>query len=284
MSVTLARTIGEAREALASRRAAGAMGLVPTMGALHAGHARLIEIARAQSEIVVVSIFVNSLQFDRRDDYERYARTLPADLELCGRLGVDLVFAPDAEEMYPGEMAAFVDVGGVTAHFCGASRPGHFRGVATVVAKLFHIVEPQLAFFGEKDAQQLAVIERMVRDLNFPIRIVPVETVREPDGLALSSRNLRLNAEERGSASCLYRALTHVRDRILAGERDATGIIAAARPLLDVPRVRIDYFDLAEPARMSPVSVVDGPVRAMGAIFAGETRLIDNLLIHPPGS
>jgi pantoate--beta-alanine ligase len=251
------------------------------MGALHDGHARLIETARSQSDVVVVSIFVNPLQFDRRDDYERYARTFDADVSICERLSADLVFAPGNEEMYPGEMAAVVEVPGLTQHFCGASRPGHFRGVATVVSKLFHIVEPQLAFFGEKDAQQLAVIERMVRDLNFPIRIVAVETVREPHGLALSSRNQRLTPEQRGNATCLYRALSRARDLIVAGERDASRVVAGARSFLDIPGIRVDYFDLADPATMTPVRTISGPVRAMGAIFAGETRLIDNLIIGP---
>jgi pantoate--beta-alanine ligase len=275
----VARTIAQARAALEGQRD---IGLVPTMGALHAGHARLIETARAQSGYVAVSIFVNPLQFNQREDYERYARTLPADLDLCQRGGVDLIFAPDASEMYPGEMATFVEVTGLTDHFCGASRPGHFRGVTTVVAKLFHIIQPQLAFFGEKDAQQLAVIARMVHDLDFPIRIVPVETVREPDGLALSSRNQRLSPEERRSAICLYPALLHVRNSIQAGERDAARILAAASPLLDIPLIRVDYFDLADPETLQPVKLVESPVRVLGAIFAGETRLIDNLLISPP--
>ncbi len=264
------------------RRSAHPVGLVPTMGALHAGHARLIQQARAQSGYVAVSIFVNPIQFDQREDFERYARTLPADRELCADAGADLIFAPSVEEMYPGAAETVIDVHGVSEHFCGASRPGHFRGVATVVAKLFNIIQPELAFFGEKDAQQLAVIERMVRDLNFPVRIVPVSTVREPDGLAMSSRNRRLNGEERVQATCLYRALIAAQGRIMAGERDTASILEESRAILHRTGVRIDYFDLADPTTMNPVNTIGGaPVRVMGAIWVGTTRLIDNLLCIP---
>jgi pantoate--beta-alanine ligase len=191
------------RARLKGIRATGRIiGLTPTMGALHAGHGALIERARTESDVVVVSIFVNPIQFDRPDDYAAYRIDLPGDLEYCGKLGADVVFAPAPGEMYPEPPSTFVEVSGVSEHLCGAFRPGHFRGVATVVAKLFHIVEPHRAYFGEKDAQQLAVIRRMAADLNIPVEIVPVATVREPDGLAMSSRNRRLTPAERQAAPC----------------------------------------------------------------------------------
>jgi pantoate--beta-alanine ligase len=274
-------TLAAIRDALAPNRNRS-IGFVPTMGALHAGHRSLIEQARAQSGYVVVSIFVNPLQFDQPQDYQRYARTLPADVALCAAAGADLVFAPTASEMYPrGSSETSVDLSGVSEHFCGASRPGHFRGVATVVAKLFNIVQPDLAFFGEKDAQQLAVIERMALDLNFPVTIVPAATVRELDGLAMSSRNARLNPSERVTATCLHRALLAAQSRIGSGERDCARIVEDSRALLAQPGVRVDYFDLADPAAMLPVNTITGPVRIMGAIWVGDTRLIDNLLCRP---
>ena len=251
------------------------------MGNLHAGHARLIETARGECDVVAVSIFVNPIQFDRLEDYERYGRTVKADVALCSRSGADLIFVPAVEEMYPKPNQTSVDVQGVTDYFCGGSRPGHFRGVTTVVTKLFHIIQPQLAFFGQKDAQQLAAIQRMVDDLNFPVRIVPVETVREQDGLAMSSRNTRLNPEERQLAVCLYRALQRVRELIESGVRDLSSILARPLALLDQPGIRIDYFGLADPVTMSPVGRIDGPALAMGAIWIGETRLIDNIMCIP---
>lgn len=274
--IPVANTIAGLRKSLATLPRP--LGFVPTMGALHAGHARLIEVAKAQSATVVVSIFVNPLQFDQREDYERYQRNLGADADLAGECGADLIFAPDAAEIYPPGSVTFVEVPGLTEHFCGASRPGHFRGVTTVVSKLFNIVQPDLAFFGEKDAQQLAVIRRMVIDLDFPIEIRPVETVREPDGLALSSRNARLSPAERGTAVCLYQALWRARDLIAAGERDSAKILTDAGSLLLRPGVEIDYFDIADPIDMRPVAWAAPPVRIMGAIRIGATRLIDNLI------
>jgi pantoate--beta-alanine ligase len=275
--ISVARTITDIRLLLRPRRS-GVIGFVPTMGALHAGHARLIDVAREQSRTVVVSIFVNPLQFDQPSDYERYQRTLNADIALAAASGAHLIFAPEAGEMYPAGAQTFVDVEGLTEHFCGASRPGHFRGVTTVVAKLFHILEPTLAVFGEKDAQQLAVIQQMVADLNFPVTILGVPTVREPDGLAMSSRNARLSPPDRAAAVCLYQALGRARDLIAAGERDVERIRADAGGLLAGPGVELEYFDLADPRTMRPVTAVTGPVRAMGAIRIGGTRLIDNLL------
>jgi pantoate--beta-alanine ligase len=271
-------TIAGIRQALGPHRGRGAVGFVPTMGALHAGHARLVEVAREQSSVVVVSIFVNPLQFDDPQDYERYQRNLDADVALAGKHGADLVFAPSAREMYAEEARTFVEVQGLSEHFCGAARPGHFRGVTTVVSKLFHIIQPDLALFGEKDGQQLAVIERMVMDLNFPVKIVPVATVREADGLAMSSRNARLNAEERVTAACLYQALLRARELVAAGQKDPRQIRAQAGALLEVPGVQVEYFELADPKTIQPVAVAIPPVRAMGAIRIGATRLIDNLI------
>lgn len=283
MKLVFAETIEAARRFLDPFRARGmTIGFVPTMGALHAGHRKLIDTARQQCDLVVVSIFVNPLQFDRNDDFERYARQLPEDLAVCEDARADLVFAPSVSEMYPSALHTSVDVDGITRRFCGASRPGHFRGVTTVVAKLFHIVQPSSAFFGEKDAQQLAAIETMVRDLNFAIRIIPVETVREPDGLALSSRNARLSPEERAIAPCLHLALREAKRSVESGIRDARAILDPAARILRQAGVRVDYLDLADPQTFQPVAGVTGPVRALGAIWIGSTRLIDNLLCTPP--
>lgn len=218
MSITALKRAAELREAVRRAREAGqSVGLVPTMGALHKGHGALIDRARAESGFVVVTIFVNPIQFDRAADFEQYGRALVSDLDFCEQHGADVVFAPDTAEMYPRPSRVFVEAPELSEHLCGAHRPGHFRGVATVVAKLFHMAQPDFAYFGEKDAQQLAVIEAMVEDLNMPITIVPVPTVREDDGLAISSRNARLNAEQRRSAPALYRALRAAAGRVAAG-------------------------------------------------------------------
>src|ERR1700744_260113 len=212
--------ITELRRRLHFRRQGGtSIGLVPTMGALHRGHAKLLETARRENDFVVATVFVNPIQFDRAADLETYPRTMEQDLRVCEEQGVDLVFAPAAEELYPREQLTFVESPRLTEHLCGAHRPGHFRGVATVVLKLFNVVQPDRAYFGEKDAQQLAVIRRMVDDLNVRVAVVPVATVREQDGLALSSRNKHLTPEQRGIASVLYRALRRAADRIATGER-----------------------------------------------------------------
>jgi len=262
------------------RRSGRTVGLVPTMGALHAGHERLIEQARRESDCVVVSIFVNPIQFDRQDDLQRYPRTLDADRAVCERLGVDLIFAPTAEEMYPEPPQLTVDVGPLGDHLCGPFRPGHFRGVATVVLKLFEIVQPDRAYFGEKDAQQLAIIRRLVRDLNVPTAIAGVATVREADGLALSSRNQRLSADERRLATALFQALREAERQIGAGERDPAVIRerAAAR-IPSSPHLRLEYLEIVDPDSLQPAAVVQPPVRVAGALWVGSTRLIDNLLI-----
>src|SRR5665213_2527702 len=232
----LVAEIAALRKLLAPQRIAGkTIGLVPTMGALHAGHRRLLDIARAETDVVVASIFVNPTQFNRAEDLDRYPRTLDQDLDVCRAAGVDLVFAPSLAEMYPDEMypgvpRTWVDVPALSEHLCGPGRPGHFRGVATVVMKLFQIVQPDRAYFGEKDAQQLAIIRRMVKDLDVPVIVVPVATVREPDGLAMSSRNRHLTPEERQRATVLSQALFAARDLVLRGERSAGAIQASVAP------------------------------------------------------
>ncbi|MBI4889160.1 MAG: pantoate--beta-alanine ligase [Acidobacteria bacterium] len=279
MSNVLVNTIAEVRARVAAARRAGrSIGCVPTMGALHAGHGALMERARAECGTVVATIFVNPIQFDVQADYDRYARNLPADLAFCGERGVDMVFAPALEEMYPAPAGTFVDVPETAQYLCGQHRPGHFRGVATVVAKLLHIVQPDFAYFGEKDAQQLAVIERMVEDLNFPVSVVSVPTVREADGLALSSRNERLTAEQRRAAPALYRALQSARQAIADGVRNAETVKGAALPALAAePLLRVEYFEVVDPRSFHPVAEVAGGVRIATAVWAGSTRLIDNV-------
>jgi pantoate--beta-alanine ligase len=280
MNLELIRTVARMREFVARGRHHGrSIGCVPTMGALHAGHGALIDRARSECGAVVATIFVNPIQFDRPDDYERYARTLDADLAYSEARGVDVVFAPSAAEMYPEPAATFVEVPELARHLCGEFRPGHFRGVATVVAKLFNIIQPDAAYFGEKDAQQLAIIERMVRDLNFPVRIVPVATIREPDGLALSSRNQRLTPEERRIAPVLFKALSRAGELIAAGERDPQAVKRVAADLLSRQApMRLEYLEVVDPRSMQPVDRISGPVRVAAAVWLGTTRLIDNVL------
>ena len=272
------------RDRLALDRSAGrAIGLVPTMGALHDGHLSLVSRARAECAVVVVSIFVNPLQFDRPEDLSAYPRSIDADLQLCAAGGADIVFVPTPAEMYPVPPDCVVEVGRVADHLCGRTRPGHFRGVATVVMKLFQIAQPGRAYLGEKDAQQLAVIRRLVTDLNVPITIVPVPTVREPDGLALSSRNRGLSADERRVAPVLYEALRDARQRIAAGDSDAAHVRQMAADIVERRQgVTLEYLELVDPDGMQPVGMVDGPVVAAGAIWIGSTRLIDNMLCIPP--
>jgi pantoate--beta-alanine ligase len=283
MKTALVNSVSEVREKLAAVRfGGGTIGLVPTMGALHAGHARLIEQAVRESHCAVVSIFVNPIQFNQQEDYDFYPRTLTSDLQRCQALGVHLVFAPPMEEMYPESQLTFVEVTRLTDHLCGAFRPGHFRGVATVVVKLFNIVQPDRAYFGEKDAQQVAVIRRMVRDLNLPLTIVQVPTVREADGLAISSRNQRLSPEERLVAPVLLEALEIAGERIAAGVTDPEEVKKNALAVLEAqPRVRVEYLEIVHPDEMRPVDPIAGPVRVAGAIWVGSTRLIDNLLCKP---
>jgi pantoate--beta-alanine ligase len=281
MAAEVIESIGRLRLRLAEvRQPHVTVGFVPTMGALHAGHERLIENARRDCQAVVVSIFVNPLQFDREDDLRRYPRTLQADTQLCARLGVDIIFAPSVEEMYPVTPECTVDVGRLADHLCGKYRPGHFQSVATVVIKLLDIVQPDQAYFGEKDAQQLAIIRRLVVDFNVPVRIVGVPTVREPDGLALSSRNARLDPVERRLATSLYRALQTADRHIAAGENDPEKVKRVAKREIptDNPALRLEYLEIVDPDNMQPAEIISGPVRVAGALWVGSTRLIDNVL------
>jgi pantoate--beta-alanine ligase len=281
VSVTLLKTITQTREHIAAARGRGlTVGLVPTMGALHEGHGALLRQARKETGYVVATIFVNPTQFDRPDDFQKYPRALDTDLAFCERLSVDAVFAPDAKEMYPGQILASVEVAGVSSHLEGEFRPGHFRGVATIVAKLFNIVPANRAYFGEKDAQQLAVIQNMAADLNFPVAIVPVPTVREPDGLAMSSRNQRLSPEHRCVAPVLYQALREAERLIRGGTSSAVRAKQAALDVLSQNSAfRVQYLDVVDPTTFQPVKQITGAVRIVAAAWMGEIRLIDNVLV-----
>lgn len=282
MALEIVETIAGLRARVAARRSAGLVGLIPTMGALHEGHASLIRQARAECSSVVVSIFVNPIQFDRPEDLERYPRSLDVDAALCASLGVDLVFAPTVAEMYPVSLECRVEVGRLADHLCGRFRPGHFSGVATVVLKLFEIVQQDRAYFGEKDAQQLAVVRRLVSDFNVATTIVGVPTVRESDGLALSSRNQRLDPDERQLASALYHALQRVKSAIAAGVSNVSELKQlAATQIPPDPRLRLEYFEIVDPMDFQPVDAVTGPVVAAGALWVGTTRLIDNMRCVP---
>jgi pantoate--beta-alanine ligase len=257
------------------------LGLVPTMGALHEGHLSLVRAARAQCDAVAVSIFVNPTQFGPTEDLSKYPRQFERDRRLLENEGVDILFAPAVEEIYPGGVS-WVVVNGLSEKLDGRSRPGHFRGVTTIVAKLLHIIEPSAAFFGQKDAAQLAVIRRMVRDLNFPVEIIGCPIVREPDGLAMSSRNVYLSPEERSRALVLQRALNEVQKQFLAGERSAAKLITAAKQVLArEPKVALDYFEVVDPETLDPVEYISQKVLIAVAANVGSTRLIDNLELQP---
>lgn len=273
------REIAPLRQRLDSiRMQRQSIALVPTMGALHAGHAELLRVARENADFVVASIFVNPLQFDRKEDLDGYPRTFDQDLRVCAERGVDLIFAPTAAEFYPSEPLTFVESPVLSQHLCGAFRPGHFRGMATVVLKLFNVTQPHLACFGEKDAQQLAIIRRMVSDFNLSVEILPVATVREADGLALSSRNKHLSAEERAVAPVLAKALNEARASIAAGETDCAALKATATSAFKAePLVRVEYFEMVHPETLSPLARVSDAALLAGAIWLGRTRLIDNL-------
>jgi pantoate--beta-alanine ligase len=258
------------------------VGLVPTMGALHAGHLSLVEAAHRETDRVLVSVFVNPTQFGPREDYARYPRALERDEALLEPAGADAVFAPSVEAMYPPGMETTVDVGSVALPFEGERRPGHFRGVATVVLKLLDIATPDRAYFGEKDAQQLAVVRRMVADLDVQVEIRSCPIVREPDGLALSSRNAYLSPVERAAATVLFRALRAAEEAWRAGERRGDPLRDAMRKTLDrEPLARIDYAAVADPATFLEVDLARGPVRLLLAVHVGGTRLIDNVLLQP---
>lgn len=274
------RTIAEVR---AARPAFARLGFVPTMGYLHEGHLSLVRRARAEQGAVAVSIFVNPTQFGPGEDLSRYPRDLEGDLARLAAAGCDLVFAPEVGEMYPAGFDTRIVIGGVTAPLEGAARPGHFEGVATVVAKLFNIVQPTAAYFGQKDAQQVAVIRKLVRDLDMPLDIVVGETVREPDGLAMSSRNSYLAPPERAAATVLWRALGAAEAAWRGGERDGGRLRAAMRAVLDAePLAEIDYVSIADPDTLAELDQVgEGGALASLAVRIGRTRLIDNLRLGP---
>jgi pantoate--beta-alanine ligase len=276
------RRIAELRESLAGHRAQGAsIGLVPTMGGFHDGHLALISRARSQCDVVVVSLFVNPTQFDDPRDLEAYPRDEERDAELAARYGVDFLFAPAPRELYPDGFSTTVSVRGLTEPLEGAHRGrGHFEGVATVVSKLLNIVSPDAAFFGQKDAQQALVINRLVADLNFPVRVEVCPTVREADGLAMSSRNVRLGPEERPRAAALYRALRGVQEAIENGAQDPAAARIRALGDLSASGVAVEYLELVSPDTLEPVASVDGEVLAVVAARVGNTRLIDNLMIR----
>lgn len=267
----------------AARSAGRTVGLVPTMGALHAGHLSLIRRARAENELVLVSVFVNPTQFDDRRDLEAYPRDLKEDCRLAGEAGADVIFSPPVEEMYPEDFSTWVEVKGLTDRLCGASRPGHFRGVCTVVTKLLSICAPDRAYFGEKDYQQLAVIKRMVRDLNLPVEIVACPTVREPDGLALSSRNIRLTADEREQAPVLFRALRAARLAVARGERKGPALARlVSETIRSQPLAQLDYVEVVDAESLEPLAELSGRCLIAVAVRFGETRLIDNILVEVP--
>ncbi len=270
-----------ARQARAESRI---LGLVPTMGALHAGHVALVERAKRDCSPVIASIFVNPKQFGPKEDFAKYPRTLEADSEKLSAAGVDALFLPDGAEIYPGGFRTYVNVEGLSERLEGRSRPGHFRGVATVVMKLLEIVQPNFAYFGRKDAQQVRIISQMARDLNLDTEIVVCPIVREPDGLALSSRNAYLNAEERRAATVLHRALEAAQAELAAGTRDSQHLQAILRKVLEAePLAAVDYAEIVDADTFEPVTRIARPCYAVLAVFLGRTRLIDNLYIEPIG-
>jgi pantoate--beta-alanine ligase len=279
----ICRSIDEMRAASREvRREGKSLGLVPTMGALHDGHLSLVRAAKAQCDLVAASIFVNPLQFGPNEDLAKYPRTFDRDRELFMQQGVDFIFAPSVEEMYPPGAVTYVTVEGLSDKLCGRSRPGHFRGVTTVVSKLFNVVEPDRAFFGQKDAAQTTMIRRMVRDLNIPVQIVVCPIVREHDGLAMSSRNAYLDAQERKSALVINRSLRAVQERFDQGERKVRPLIeAGSQVFVQEPSVRLDYFEIVDPETLDPVDDLSLPALVAVAAFVGKARLIDNIVLRP---
>ncbi|MBA7464932.1 Pantothenate synthetase [subsurface metagenome] len=275
-------TVAELRGAVARKRLGGKrIGFVPTMGYLHNGHLALVEASRAECDVTVVSIFVNPTQFGPNEDLSVYPRDFPRDEKLCRDAGVEVLFAPDAKEVYPTQFQTFVEPGELANPLCGAFRPGHFRGVATVVSKLFNMVQPDVAFFGQKDYQQCAVARRMVADLNLPIEIVMVPTVREPDGLAMSSRNRYLNEEQRRRALAISRGLFAAEAEFRSGERDAEKLRAIARRHLEAVDL-LQYLELVDGDTLKPAeSSLGRPAALCVAAYVGSTRLIDNVILGP---
>jgi len=278
------RTISWMKQAARQARAENhVIGMVPTMGALHDGHISLLRRAKSECSKVVASIFVNPTQFGPNEDLSKYPRTFESDVAKLESAGVDILFAPDAKEIYPAGFTTYVTVEGLSDRLEGRSRPGHFRGVATVVLKLFEIVQPQFAFFGRKDAQQTRILQRMLQDLNSDVELVLCPIVREPDGLALSSRNAYLNPEERRAALILHRALEAARAEIARGTRDALTLQNVTRSVLSQEKLaRVDYVEVAGADNFEPIVHIGAqPAYLLLAVFIGKTRLIDNLLIEP---
>jgi len=273
----IANTIEEVREIVNGWKAAGlSIGLVPTMGFLHEGHTSLMKIA-SENDRVVVSIFLNPIQFGPKEDLSSYPKDFESDRAKCESNGVDLIFAPDALEMYDEMFSTYVDMTGLTEELCGLSRPGHFRGVCTVVSKLFNIISPDKAYFGEKDAQQLAVVKRMVKDLNFNLEVVGCPIIREPDGLAMSSRNTYLNESQRKAAVILSKSIKIGKELVMAGEKDSSEVISQMKAAIESePLARIDYIKVVDSNSLVAVDRIDGPVLVAIAVFIGTTRLIDN--------
>lgn len=280
--ITIVKTIEEVRAQVKAWRAEGlTVGLVPTMGYLHEGHQSLIARSVAENDCTVVSDFVNPIQFGPTEDLATYPRDLERDAALCESTGANLIFNPEPEEMYAPDFCTYVDMDHLTKGLCGKTRPIHFRGVCTVVSKLFHIVQPDRAYFGQKDAQQLAVIRRMVRDLNMPLTIVGCPIIREEDGLAKSSRNTYLSAEERKAALCLSRGLNKGKAAVEAGETDAEKVKAIIAAEIEAePLSRIDYVEIVDWNNLEPVSSTEGSILAAVAVYIGKTRLIDNFIIE----
>ena len=257
------------------------IGFVPTMGYLHDGHLSLIKTAKQHTDVAVVSIFVNPKQFSKNEDLDNYPRDLKRDEEMARLAGSDVLFYPSAEDMYPEGYATYVDVERMSVSLCGASRPGHFRGVATVVAKLFGIVKPDIAYFGQKDAQQSIVIKKMVEDLNMDVEIKVLPTVREKDGLAMSSRNMYLSEKERKDALCLYQALAKAETAVKSGERNTVKIVKMMEDIVkEKPTARIDYIEAVDAKTLNPVDTISGDTLMALAVFIGKTRLIDNTILN----
>lgn len=257
------------------------IGFVPTMGYLHDGHMSLVKASKQENDITVMSIFVNPVQFGPKEDYSRYPRDLERDAKMAEAEGVDVIFYPTVEEMYPDGYKTYVQVEGITEVLCGKSRPGHFRGVATVVCKLFNIVEPDRAYFGQKDAQQVAVIQRMVKDLNMNLEVISCPIIRESDGLAMSSRNVYLTAEERRAALILNKSIQEAVQKVKAGERDAGKVLTMVKNRIETePLAVIDYVELYEAETLQPIEIIQGKVLLAVAVKFGTTRLIDNAVVE----
>lgn len=280
----LCHTVAEIRAAVAHARAAKRrIAFVPTMGALHAGHTSLMQSAAKDGACVVVSIYVNPTQFGPNEDFAKYPRTLESDVAACRSVGVELVLAPDHAEMYPSGDQTRIGVGRLAESLCGPHRPGHFEGVCTVVAKLFDIIQPDIAFFGQKDAQQAVIIRRMVRDLHLPVTIEVCPIVRDPDGLALSSRNARLSSENRAKALSLYRALGRGQALLQTGEKSPGRVIAAMRAIIaEYADIKVDYLSIVDPDSLEDLHIPAGRCMIAGAIRIGDVRLIDNLFADVP--